>query len=685
MKLAKLAATVCCGLALAVGAPLAAMAAGDTYDLGVLNVTAEESPTEAASITTVLTEEQIRDTNAKTVTDALAYAPGVAVTTGKKNQPEVRIHGFDQSHILVLIDGVPYYETYYGKLNLDQIPIDIISKIIITKDAPSVLYGANAQVAVINIVTKQGTDTPQTTLTAEAGSHDSYKASVSHGYKVGKLNYWLNYTRNQSDGWELSGDYTARPGTIREGKFNRSEVIQPDGKRLNSDFSSDNFWARLGFQPSEKTDIFLNLHYIDSDRGVPPSIDYDRVFPGRAGFSDFTRYTKYNDMGTDLSARHELADWVTIKATMFYHEHEDDYTFYDSQYYNNPYVVSTFEDYTLGGSIWLDMALLDSLTSRFAVHYKGDSHKSRDDEYLPLAESFSNTGSAAVELEWKPVSKLSLVAGTSYDWFDVTKAQDNVLDDDNNLEAQVDLDTPGISDEFNPMIGASWQALPGTRVFGSVARKTRFPLLSQLFGSSSGNKDLKAETSINYTLGLSQQLGSQVGVELAGFYHDVSDWISRDGPYVDSIYRNYGKIHTYGFEFGVTYQPLKRLNLGVYYTYTKAEDKSDDAVTDHVIRVPEHEVVITADYMIPVIETKLHASGLFMGEMYSSLPTPTNPTTAETKNDGYFLLNLRVSKKFWEHYEGWVAANNIFDKDYESEAYFPGPGANYWVGVSMNW
>ena len=56
------------------------------------------------------------------------------------------------------------------------------------------------------------------------------------------------------------------------------------------------------------------------------------------------------------------------------------------------------------------------------------------------------------------------------------------------------------------MIGATYTFPDTTKLFGSIARKVRFPTLSQLYGSSSGNLDLKAEKAINYTLGVSRLL-----------------------------------------------------------------------------------------------------------------------------------------------------------------------------------
>lgn len=683
MKTRRLAQALCVAAALCL--PLSANAASDVYDLGVLSVTAKKNITEETSVTNILTEEDIKATNSQTVAQALSYAPGVVVTTGKKNQPEVQIHGFDQSHILVLIDGVPFYETYYGKLNLDQIPTDIVSEIVITKGAPSVLYGAGAQVAVINVVTKQGTEKLALSFNGEAGSGDLYKASLSAGQKIDKFNYWLNYTHREQRTWNLSGDYRVREGSIQTGRSSVDTVIQPDGTRVNAQTNVDSLWARLGYQPSDATDMFVNLHMIQSDRGMPPSPDYLRVFPGKDGFSDIARYGKYNELGGDFSGKHSFNDWVTLKGKLFYHQHKDEYDSYADLTYNNPYATSTYEDYTLGGALWMELDPCDQFSTRFALHYKGDSHKSKDADYLPMAEAFSYTGSGAAEVQWNPLASVSVVGGVSYDWFNVDEAQENNTDSNGDLINQEDLDTPGTMGEWNPMIGVNWQALEQTRIFGSIARKTRFPQLNQLYSSKSGNRDLDAEKSINYTLGAVQSFGAICDIEVSGFYYDITDWISRDGPYVDSIYRNYGKIHIYGAEIGITSNPIERLKLSLYYTYTQAEDKSDGAVTDHVRMVPEHKVDASVGYMIPVIETNLQLTFLFVGEMYDQLPTPTYPDDPEIKNSGYFLVNARISKKFCEYFEGYFAANNIFDNDYESELEYPGPGFNFWFGVTASY
>jgi iron complex outermembrane recepter protein len=45
-------------------------------------------------------------------------------------------------------------------------------------------------------------------------------------------------------------------------------------------------------------------------------------------------------------------------------------------------------------------------------------------------------------------------------------------------------------------------------------------------------------------------------------------------------------------------------------------------------------------------------------------------------------LNARVSKKFLNYFEAYVAINNIFDRNYEPEAGFPALGRNIYGGLT---
>jgi iron complex outermembrane receptor protein len=656
------------------------------FDLGEIFVTAEKLPASTdVTVTTEITAEGIKATNSRTAAEALSYVPGVSVSTGRKNEPDVQIRGLDQSLALILIDGVPYYETNFGKLDLNQIPVDNIAKIEVIKGDASVLYGPNAMAGVINIITKKPTEKPSAQAIVEIGENASYKASVSNGMKVGIFNYWLNYVHQESNGWKMSDDFEPRLTTIvRKPGTTTQALVEDGGLRNNSDFNTNSVWAKFGMEPNPNSEYYLNFHYISKEKGVPPSTDSETVFTQRPAFSTFARIPKYDDWGIDLSGQQKVLDQLSLKAKLFYHNHVDDYASYPDWHYNDTIAVSRYKDYLIGGILSADFRPVDWNILRFAFNYRGDSHKERDDTYLPFAEDFSYTGSVALENEFNKVKNLSVVVGASYDWFNVTESTKNVTDKSTgNLVNQVDQAKPDLMHEFDPMIGATYKLDDSTRVFGSVARKVRFPTLQQLFSSKGGNIDLTAEKSINYTLGVSRSFGKYVSGQLALFYYDISDFITRDAPGTLGVYRNFAKIHMLGFEVNGQINPAEDLFITAGYTYNDAEDRSDGRVTDSVLFVPRNKVDIGLNYTIPYIITRVDLTALYLSASFNQLPTPQYPDQEAIKTGDQFVVNARIAKTFLKRYEAYVAINNIFDSDFESELGFPGPGRNFYVGFSV--
>ena len=101
--------------------------------------------------------------------------------------------------------------------------------------------------------------------------------SISHGMKVGMVNYWFGYDRQDSKGWYLSHDFdpqltqvvyhpaTGKPRTV-------NEVIEDGGVRDNSDFHMDSLWGKADIEPSSGSEYYLNMNYTSANYGGPASL-----------------------------------------------------------------------------------------------------------------------------------------------------------------------------------------------------------------------------------------------------------------------------------------------------------------------------------------------------------------------------------------------------------------------------
>jgi iron complex outermembrane receptor protein len=653
------------------------------FKLGEIVVSGPSGSGNQTAIVSTFTAQDIKETHSLTVPEALSYIPGVTVTTGFKNQPDVRIHGFQQYQCLVLIDGVPYYESNYGYLNLYQLPTDMIARIDVIKGAPSVLYGPNALGGVINIITKTAADRPTLSGTGEGGTGNAYHLSATHGNKVEKFKYWLNVSRRAWDYWPLADGFNPRVGSIvKKPGGTTKAVLQDNGWRNNSDLAQTSLWGKAGLDLGPESKCFLSSYFIDSSWGFPNSTRQVNVFPSRPAFTQFSRFAMYRDWGVDLNGEHRVNNALRLQAKFFYHGHADALDSYSSVQMTERVATSTYVDYIIGASLFADLDLVAWDTLRGAFHYHGDSHAERDDAYLPFAEAFSRTGSVALENELRPLDRLKIIAGMSYDWFQVDKAENNLTDKKGNWVGTESLPTGDTKDAFNPMVGVSYTFVDKTRVYGSVARKNRFPTLQQLFSAKSGNINLEPERSTNYTLGVARPFGNLATCETSVFWYDIKNQISRDAPYPDAMYHNYANVVIYGFELTGKLTPYKDLNLKVGYTLMQPRNKSPLRVNDYVTGVPKNKVDLGINYKVPRLRTDLHLEGLFLAGMWDQLPTPASPNTEPLRTGSRFIANLRIAQPIGKHLEAFFFVSNLFNKNYESQSGFPGQGRIFWGGIN---
>ena len=659
------------------------------FSLGELYVTGDKLPV-AQEVTQIneITAEDIAATNSRTVSEALSHVQGISVTTGRKDNPNVNIHGLDQSKALVLIDGVPFYETNYGSLDLNSIPTDNIAKIEVQKGVSSVLYGPNGLAGVINIVTKKATERPAIGALLEAGDYESRRFTFWHGMKVKKINYWLSYDHQERSGWLMSRDYEPRLTRVnyKSPNSNPSYVLEGGGKRNNSYTRMDGIWAKIGIEPSAGSEYFLNFHYIQKDRGAPASIldDQNRIFLSRPAFSQLWQFPKYDNWGIDLSGQQAIGSKVIVKGKLFYHYHVDDLESYKDPDYYTYLSLSRYKDDMVGGSLASDIKLADIDTLKFALQYRRDKHEERNDTYLPFQEAISFTGSFGIENELKPMKNLALVGGISYDWFNVTSSTQNQTNKAGNLTGVKNLKKPD-DNAFNPMIGANYTFSDGTKLFASWARKIRFPTLSTLYSSTNGNPDLKPEKSMNYVLGASRGITQYARGEASFFVHDIKDFISRDGSSTIAMYRNYGKIFMYGIELSTEYFPMKDLTFKASYTYNNATDKSPGALTDRVTFVPAHKADFSVKCLIPTVNINVDLTTTYVGYTWGQLPTVSSPATPAEGTSDYFIADIKFSRNIYKNLEGYFVAKNIFDKNYESQMGFPAAGRNLFVGLKASY
>lgn len=156
----------------------------------------------APSIVTVFTSDDLRDRGFRTVSEALRTLPGIYLWTSPEGRDLAAIRGVispDNNKLLVLVDGVPFYDGLYthGFIG-DPLPISAIRQIEVIKGPGSAIYGTNAFAGVVNLVTWNARDLDGAKVRFQAGTGNRWDLTVSGG------------GRKELNGRELSASGFAR-------------------------------------------------------------------------------------------------------------------------------------------------------------------------------------------------------------------------------------------------------------------------------------------------------------------------------------------------------------------------------------------------------------------------------------------------------------------------------------------
>jgi outer membrane receptor protein involved in Fe transport len=176
-----------------------------------------QSPLDAPSSTSIVTEQDIRLSGITKIPELLRRLAGVDIMEVTGAQTEVSLRGFNQrlsNKILVLVDGRSFYLDSLGATLWSALPIGVedIERIEVVRGPGSALYGADAFNGVINIITKKP-GTGGSGVNAGFGDHDETHGSV-----------WVT-GRDKDFAWRASAGYDYLPRWSREVPDGRQDLV----------------------------------------------------------------------------------------------------------------------------------------------------------------------------------------------------------------------------------------------------------------------------------------------------------------------------------------------------------------------------------------------------------------------------------------------------------------------------
>lgn len=171
----------------------------------------ETSLMDAPSVVSIITAEDIRRMGARDLRDALRHVPGFELSVRTFAYPEFGLRGViteNTEKILVLLDGLPVNEHLEGSgtIVFGDFPLDNIERIEIIRGPGSALYGTNAFVGVISLISKPSSAALE--LSLRGGSFNTYEGSLRSHSNWGELRLtsYLNFLTTDGDRQRIEQD-----------------------------------------------------------------------------------------------------------------------------------------------------------------------------------------------------------------------------------------------------------------------------------------------------------------------------------------------------------------------------------------------------------------------------------------------------------------------------------------------
>ena len=599
----------------------------------------------APAIATVITAKEIRNMGARNLMDVLKMVPGMGISRNEQGFFLLEVRGIStvqSEKVLVMIDGHALNKNYAGSAFsylLDYLDVNNIRQIEILRGPGSALYGNNAFVAVINIITKNAEDIEGITATVAGGSFDTQKYNLllgktfENGLKIfSSVDYWETNGPNIRIAKDrLSGTpFTTAPGDADTG-FNAIDV----------------------FLKASYKNLTYRGHYLANDRGA-------YIGFGNALTDDNS--IKFENYWHELRYSLPITDKFSSALKIYYDYYEQDSSLeafpegFAGSYPDGMIGGPKVKDRTIGGEIQFDYDLTDTNHLLAGVVYEkmkqyDVKHITNFDPntaaYLGSIQDISSWGN------WNKDARRSILAAYIQDEWGIRN--------DLNLTAGVRYDHySDFGDTTNPRIGLVWNFLENADLKLLYGQAFRAPNFVELYNDNNpvvmGNSALNPEEIKTYEASLGYRFSDQLRIDLNYFNNDINDLIVRDTSTSPATYSNLGGAEIDGIELVLSGNYSDENYWKIIYSY---QDPGDADTGQRIAYVPLQRAGAGINYGLSRYIIS-HIDVLWTGERSRPAGDTRNPVADYTTVD----LTLTL-KNFYRTLEIQAAIHNLLDEDYE--------------------
>ena len=588
-----------------------------TYNTQEMVVTATRSsimPKDSPSPVTILTNQEIQNSNSSSIVDVLRSSEGVFLkdygpTASLKT---VSFRGMAAEHILVLYDGTRLNNFQNGLVDFSLLPTNNVDRIEVVRGGNSALYGADAIGGIINIISSRPTETLKIHVDAAFGSFDYKRFSLDTRDRIQGVGIVFGVMHDQA-----TGDYPFI--------FHRVGLGDTVQKRDGADFTRTQLYLTTDYSFDDRSEMTFSIQRVKSNQGAPGSLTY--VSNGRQDDDAITTVASLRDnhfqamsFSLNLGLTYDLQSYYSLTKTTLVT--------------CNPQVqwVATSWDRAILGGDFVEGHLEGMLPGTVIKRIQRSVYLSNEMLFQQGTES---------------LDRLSLYQSLRYD----------------ALSEGEKAYSPKVG--FNVRIMREWD----TRIRASYGKNFRMPTFNDLYDVWLGNPSLQPEHSECYDIGFETMLDRSGVHSVEMTYFDIS---TRDRILPNAFYfpENIPRTQSTGVE---ARYDLKFTNNAVNafadMTFNAASRQSTDSTNGkQLLYIPKAVCSIG-------ISARFLGFSLSVSEMYTSKRFIVDDESAWLPE--YWLTNMNLSTALHVNplrLDVRIELSNLFDRDYQVLPGYPMPG-----------
>ena len=652
-----------------------------------------ETVSKAPSIVSVITKDDIKNLGARTLTDVLRVVPGIDILKGGDfGVVDIGVRGVQDTQIAtrkikLLIDGHSVNSPLDGDMSdfFDDLPLINVKQIEIIRGPGSALYGANAFLAVINVITYDLEDIYGIYVKSGFGSFDTQEYSIMYGNSLYGIDivgfvHFLN-TNGLSD--------TIKSDSLSLRKYTSQFSITPgdtDDSRNKLDMD-----LKMSYK-----DFEFKAKYINKDTEPFVGSEY-------ALTDDNDLY--YNFVMAELRYKFDLTEKISVNPRIYYDQYDLEY---DLKALPDGFTIPFDRDGDGDIEVFADGAVGDAkvtnrrLGSEVQIDYKlfphnlftlGFNYEWEKQDNVTFSSSFDPKSFASI-------GSIENFTNTANWMRDEATRQiwaiyiQNKWDITNDIGLTIGIRHDHYSDfegTTNPRVGLVCNLTDQATLKLLYGQAFRAPSFIELYATNNpvlnGNTNLKPETIRTYEVGLGYRPEKYLRTNVNYFFNIIRDEISVVPsvlPFRPGVLANIGGSNIQGVEFEV-YADLshiweKGLSVIANYTYQDAESKGDP-----LPNVPKHKGNVRLNFGLGKY-LNANVQAFISGDRVRE--------EADTRDDspGYAIVDLTlIAKEFFNNLEVKASLFNLFDKNYNDPAPMntihhdlPRPGRSFFLEFSYD-